>query len=110
MTRREWLWKNPPPKVAGTLHQLLAELQAQTPRTPEITARIAALEKEIAGCARCPLHKGDLQRHNNRPEDLFVCANGPHFYLWTKVGAIAAFAIQDMSKPIPGLDEKMDWI
>jgi hypothetical protein len=110
MTRREWLHRNPPPKAAGTLRDLLSKLQSEQPRTTQISGRIAEVEKELANCARCPQHQGDLVRHNNRPEDLFVCPVGPHFYLWTKVGAIAAFAIQDMSKPIPGLDEKMTWL
>jgi hypothetical protein len=109
MTRREWLQRNPPPKTATTLPQLLGELQAQA-RTPEITSRIAALEKEIANCAQCPTHRLPLQRHNNRPEDLFVCPTGPHFFLWTKVGPSAAFSGVKLSDPLPDLDKKLEWM
>lgn len=167
MTRREWLHKNPPPKAAASLRDLLARLdienaartqlegtkkqwephvpywnqQAATARaagdttalnhanvelqkvqgilagidkqlaaTAQVPARIAELQAELARTAKCPTHQTDLLRHKNRPDDLFLCEIGPHFFLWTKVGNAAQLSPTNLNKPIPGLDEKMEWI
>jgi len=170
MTRREWLHKNPPPKAAAALRQLLERLtaennqrtqlevarkqweshmpywnqQAATARqngdtyalnhanaelkkvndaiadidkqltaSKEVPTRIAELNAELARAAKCPSHNTDLLRHKNRPDDLFLCEIGPHFFLWTRGGAgpnaPAQLSPVDLSKPIPGLDESMDW-
>jgi len=29
-----------------------------------------------------------LYRHTNRPEDLYLCQQGPHFLLWTTTGGL----------------------
>jgi len=167
MTRREWLEKNPPPKAAGALRELLmqltvgndarqqletnkqtyaqhvvywnhqaararfaidtsklnhanalladiqakiAEIDKQLAATAGLAARIAELQRELAGTAKCPLHRTDLQRHVNRPDDLFICAIGPHFFLWTKYGEGGRLSKIDLNKPLPDLDGKMDWI
>lgn len=101
MTRREWLKRNPPPREASGLRNLIA--QTNDP------ARQRELNAELGRAAKCPQHtSSDLVRHQNRPEDLYVCANGPHFVLWTKVGTMAAFVAADLSKELPGLDSKME--
>lgn len=110
MTRREWLKLNPPPKAAGALRTLLDDLQKTQPRTAEVSGRITALQTELGSCARCPTHNVDLVRHGNRPEDMFLCPTGPHFFLWTKNGAGAALIPLDLSKPIPDIDGKIDWM
>jgi len=171
MTRREWLHKNPPPKAAGSLRDLLAqlttenaarqqlesnkaawaqhvsywnqqavsarnagdtvslnhantesqkataaiaEIDKQLTASADVPTRIANLEAELKRAARCPQHSADLLRHKNRPDDLFLCPSGPHFFLWTKVGsgekAAAQLAPVDLAKSLPGLDEKMEWI
>jgi len=170
MTRREWLHKNPPPKAAAALRQLLERLTAENnqrtqletakkgwePHVPywnqqaaaaraaqdtaalnhanaelkkvndtiadidkrlaaskDVPARITELNAELARAAKCPTHQTDLLRHKNRPDDLFLCEIGPHFFLWTKGGAgpnaPAQLSPVDLSKPTPGLDETMDW-
>ena len=105
MTRREWLSKNPPPKEAGPLRKLIDEL---APKGPAATQRISELNAEIAKCARCKAHQTDLVRHINRPQDLFLCPIGPHFFLWTKEGASAKLVPIDLAKSLPGLEEQMD--
>ena len=101
MTRREWLKANPPPQEAAATRELLA--QTQDP------ARRKQLEQELTNIAQCPTHKLDLQRHRNRPEDLFVCPTGPHFLLWTKNGNAPGFAPCDLTKPLPDLDKEIGW-
>ena len=167
MTRREWLHKNPPPKAAGALRELLAQLDQENAARQQLESnkaaygqhvlywnqqatnaraagdtitlnhanaqlkdvqakiaeidtqltsmsglptRIAELQKELAKTAKCPTHQTDLLRHKNRPDDLFLCPAGPHFFLWTKVGATAQLSPVDLNKPIPGIDEKMEWL
>jgi hypothetical protein len=102
MTRREWLKQNPPPREPAATRELLAQTTD--------AARKTQLAAELDKSAKCPQHSSDLQRHRNRMEDLFVCGNGPHYLLWTKVGAISAFAKADLTKPLPDLDAEMSWI
>jgi len=84
MTRREWLQKNPPPQPAGPLIDRARELEAQGKALEAGTLRGQA----SAATAKCALHPNTpLYRHQNRQEDLFVCQQGPHFLLWTLVGA-----------------------
>jgi len=167
MTRREWLHKNPPPKAAGSLRDLLerlteeekqraqlatakqqwqphipywnqeaaaaraandtvklnhanaelqkvqgiiADIDKQLAVSSQLPIRIADLQTELNRSAKCPQHHLDLVRHKNRPDDLFLCEVGPHFFLWTKVGSAAQLAPVDLAKSLPGLDEKMEWI
>lgn len=167
MRRREWLQKNPPPKVAATLRELLeqltaekatrerletnkaaygqhvaywsqqqgnannlgdmatvnyaknqlkdaqdkiAEIDKQLAATAQLPGRIAELQKELSRTAKCPTHQTDLLRHKNRPDDLFLCHVGPHFFLWTKVGTAAQLSPIDINKPLPEIDGEMDWI
>jgi hypothetical protein len=167
MTRREWLHKNPPPKAAGSLRELLAQLTAETNQRAQfennkaayaqhvaywnqqastaraagdavtlnhanaqlkdvqekiaeidrqlaasagLLARITELQAELNRAARCSTHNTDLLRHKNRPDDLFFCPAGPHFFLWTKVGTGAQLSPVDLTNTLPGLDEKMEWI
>lgn len=100
MTRREWLKRNPPPREARGLRDLIAQTAD--------AARLRDLNAELGRAAKCPQHNADLVRHGNRPEDLYVCSNGPHFFLWTRVGRIAAFVAADLSKELPGLDSNME--
>lgn len=100
MTRREWLQRNPPPREATALRSVIAQTTD--------AARLRDLNAELGRAAKCPQHKADLVRHGNRPEDLYVCASGPHFFLWTRVGSMAAFVAADLSKELPGLDSKME--
>ena len=165
MTRREWLAKNPPPKAAGTLRDLLerltqeqqtrglleanratfqqhvnywtqeiqsarqandtakltsataqlqdfqnkiTEIDRQLTVTATLSQRIAELKNELAKAARCPSHQTDLVRHKNRPDDLFLCEVGPHFFLWSREGNAARLVPVDLSKSLPGIDEQMD--
>jgi hypothetical protein len=167
VTRREWLQKNPPPKAAGALRQLLedltqenaartqleynrgtyqqavtfwtqegergraagdsvkmnhaqsqlaeaqnkiAEADKQLAATAQLGTRIAELTAELGRAARCPMHGADLVRHKNRPEDMFLCPTGPHFFLWTKNGAGAALAPVDLKNTLPDIDGAMEWI
>jgi len=88
----------------------IAELDRQLAATADLAARISALQTELAGAAKCPVHQTDLLRHKNRPDDLFLCEVGPHFFLWTKYGDGARLSKVDINKPMPNLDGKMDWI
>lgn len=167
MTRREWLQKNPPPKVGAYIRELLEQAvqenntralleankvtfgehikywtqQAQNARatadtitlnhantqlaevekkiqeiekqlavTANVSTRVAQLKQELNLAARCPTHQTDLLRHKNRPDDLFLCEIGPHFFLWTKVGTAAQLSPVDLAKPMPGLDDTMEWL
>lgn len=88
----------------------LTDSDTQLAATAHLPARIAELTAELSRAARCPTHNKDLNRHRNRPEDLFLCEVGPHFFLWTKNGAGAALVACDLAKPIPDLDGKLEWI
>jgi hypothetical protein len=92
----------------------IADIDKQLAASAELPARIAELKAELKRAATCPTHQRDLLRHKNRPDDLFLCDIGPHFFLWTKVGSGAKGVAQlmpvDINKPMPGLDETMEWI
>jgi hypothetical protein len=103
MTRREWLQKNPPPQPAGPLLDRAAELEAQGKATEAATIRGQA----SAAPARCPLHpSAPLYRHQNRQEDLYVCKQGPHFLMWTPVGARAQL-VPLTKLDLPDIDAEM---
>jgi chromosome segregation ATPase len=167
VTRREWLQKNPPPRAAAQLRNLLAQLQEQNAirtalstrrgslqqgishwqnqaynarasqdtasltyanaqtsaaqreleeidkhlKTSEnVPAEITRINTELGNAARCATHKTDLQRHKNRPDDLFVCEVGPHYFLWTAPSGhgAGAFVAWDISRPFPDLDKPME--
>ena len=86
------------------------DVDKQLAATAQLSTRIADLKTELARAACCPTHKTDLVRHKNRPEDMFLCPTGPHFFLWTKTGAGAALVPWEMSKPLPDIDSPMEWI
>ena len=88
----------------------ITEVDKQLAATAQLGTRIADLKTELARAACCPTHKTDLVRHKNRPEDMFLCPTGPHFFLWTKNGAGAALVPWEMSKPLPDIDSPMEWI
>jgi len=107
MTRREWLQKNPPPQSGGELHDRADALLAQG-KTQE--TEVLRVQANAPGNAKCALHPGArLYRHQNRQEDLFVCQQGPHFLLWTLVGArpqlvpLAKLELPDLDGPMPGM-------
>jgi hypothetical protein len=106
MTRREWLTKNPPPKPAGLLLERADQLEAT--ENAENKAAAARLRLEAQGAAKCPQHPTlPLYRHKNRPEDVFLCPNGPHFFLWTfDAGRAALVALTDF-KNLPDIDATM---
>jgi hypothetical protein len=97
-------------KVQG----ILAEIDKLLSASAGLPSRIAELQAELGRAAKCTIHQTDLLRHKNRPDDLFFCEIGPHFFLWTKAGANAdakpALSPVDLSKSLPGLDEKMEWL
>lgn len=88
----------------------ITAIDTQLRALANLPARIVALTSEIATGAKCPTHKLDLERHRNRPEDLFVCNTGPHYLLWTKNGTAGGFADIDIKKPLPDLDAALDWL
>ena len=105
MTRREWLKKNPPPKAAGPLLDRAEELE-KTNRADDGEAA-KRFREEAKAAQHCPKHTSvPLHRHKNRPEDLFLCPNGPHFLLWTTFNGKAAFVPAVLSD-LPDLDAKM---
>lgn len=167
MTRREWLLKNPPPRAAKQLRELLeklvqenntrgllesnkvtfghhiqywqqtastaraasdvaslnhanaqianfqqklVEIDKQLLATAGLSAQISTLKEELVRAATCPVHKTDLVRHAYRPEDLFTCEIGPHFFIWTREGAAAKLCAVDITKTLPAIDEKLDWL
>jgi hypothetical protein len=105
MTRREWLKKNPPPKAAGPLLDRAEQLE-KTGNADDAKAA-AQFREEAKTAKRCPQHSQvPLHRHKNRPEDLFLCSNGPHFLLWTLFNGKAAFVPAVLSD-LPDLDAQM---
>jgi hypothetical protein len=105
MTRREWLRKNPPPKVAGPLLDRAEELE-KTGSADDAKAA-ARFREEAKTATSCPKHTTvPLHRHKNRPEDLFLCSNGPHFLLWTQFNGKAAFLPVSLAE-LPDLDAQM---
>jgi hypothetical protein len=103
MTRREWLAKNPPPQPAGPLLDRAAELEQQGKAAEASTMRLQAQ----AATGKCAVHPAlPLHRHKNRPEDLFVCEQGPHFLFWTQVSGRAQF-VPLVKLELPDLDGEM---
>jgi hypothetical protein len=88
----------------------IKDIDAALAETAQVPARISELEADLARAAKCPQHGKDLLRHKNRPDDLFLCDIGPHFYLWTKVGTSPEFTPVDLKKPLPDIDGEMEWI
>lgn len=91
----------------------ISDADKQLAASADVPKRIADLQRELTGAARCPTHQKDLHRHKNRPEDLFLCDVGPHFFLWTKASInnpAGALVPWEMSTAIPDLDTAMEWI
>ena len=87
----------------------IADIDRQLAGSAEVPARLAELQAELNRAAKCPQHSKDLLRHKNRPDDLFICEIGPHFFLWTKIGAAPGLSPVDITKPLPDLDKDMEW-
>lgn len=87
----------------------IADIDRQLAGSADVPARIAELQAELNRAAKCPQHSKDLLRHKNRPDDLFLCEFGPHFFLWTKIGQAPGLSPVDITKPLPDLDKEMDW-
>lgn len=103
MTRREWLRLNPPPQPAGPLLDRAAELDQQGQAAEASKMRLQA----AAAPAKCALHPTlPLHRHKNRPEDLYICQQGPHFLFWTQVGGRAQL-VPLTKLEIPEIDGEM---
>jgi hypothetical protein len=78
----------------------IAYIDGQLPKTENVGKRIQETEKEIRDAVCCPTHSTDLVRHINRPEDMFTCSLGPHFFLWTIVNdRPALFPLGSMIAP-----------
>lgn len=88
---------------AAVLTRDLATIRA---RKADTTKNIALLNAEIARAVKCPVHQTGLHYHRNRPEDLYICENGPHFLFWTLQGGKAQL-IQVPTLMLPGLDWPM---
>lgn len=74
--------------------------------TGDVPTRIQQLQEELKRAARCPVHRTDLYRNLNRPEDMFTCENGPHQLFWTRVnGSPGLIALETLA--LPGLDYAM---
>jgi hypothetical protein len=103
MTRREWLQKNPPPQPAGPLLERASQLESEGH-----AAEAATLRQQAANApGKCPQHPAAiLHRHKNRPEDLFLCEQGPHFLLWTFSAGRAQF-VPLAKLEVPELDATM---
>jgi len=85
---------------------LTRDLAAVRARKADTTKNIAQLSAEIARAVKCPVHQIGLHYHRNRPEDLYICENGPHFLFWTLQGGRAQL-IQVPTLLLPGLDWPM---
>ena len=88
----------------------ITEIDRVLADSAQVPARISELEAELSRAAKCPQHQKDLLRHKNRPDDLFLCEIGPHFYLWTKVGNSRQFSPVDLKRPLPDIDGEMEWV
>jgi hypothetical protein len=86
--------------------KLQADLTAARTRQASTSANITQLTAEIARAVKCPIHQLGLHFHRNRPEDLYVCENGPHFLFWTRVGGKAQLS-PVATLMLPGLDYPM---
>jgi hypothetical protein len=88
---------------AATLNKDLATARA---RQAETSTNITQLNAEILRAIKCPVHQTGLHYHRNRPEDLFICENGPHFLFWTmQSGKTALIPVPTLM--LPGLDWPM---
>jgi hypothetical protein len=92
----------------------LREIEKDLAATAQLPTHIAEIQAELSRAAKCPVHQTDLLRHKNRPDDLFLCEVGPHFFLWTKVGAGPSAGAQlspvDINRPMPDIDGEMEWM
>ena len=88
---------------AAALNKDLAAIRG---RQQETAKNIAQLQTEIARAVKCPQHNIGLHFHRNRPEDLYICENGPHFLFWTLSGGKAQL-IAVPTLMLPGLDFPM---
>jgi hypothetical protein len=86
--------------------KLNADLVAARSRQASTSATITQLTAEISRAVKCPIHGLGLHFHRNRPEDLYVCENGPHFLFWTLQGSKAQL-IPVPTLMLPGLDYPM---
>jgi len=86
--------------------KLQADLTAARSRQATTSLNITQLTAEIAKAVKCPIHGLGLHFHRNRPEDLYVCENGPHFLFWTRVGEKAQLS-PVATLMLPGLDYPM---
>jgi hypothetical protein len=86
--------------------KLQADLAAARQRQAATSLNVTQLTAEIAKAVKCPVHGIGLHFHRNRPEDLYVCENGPHFLFWTRVGGKAQLA-PVATLMLPGLDYPM---
>lgn len=86
--------------------KLNADLTSARSRQTATSATITQLTAEIARAIKCPVHQLGLHYHRNRPEDLFICENGPHFLFWTLQGGKAQL-ITVPTLMLPGLDYPM---
>jgi hypothetical protein len=86
--------------------KLNADLVAARSRQATTSLNITQLTSEIAKAVKCPVHGIGLHFHRNRPEDLYVCENGPHFLFWTRVDGKPQL-VQVPTLMLPGLDYPM---
>lgn len=90
------------------ISQVQAEVTKLQTKQAESRKLIAQLNSELARAAKCPTHQLDLHHHRNRPEDLYLCENGPHWLIWTPKpgdpGMAGVLESVDMAKPLPDLD------
>jgi hypothetical protein len=84
----------------------IGEADKQLAGTNDVPGRILQLQEELKKAARCPVHRTDLYRNLNRPEDMFTCEVGPHHLFWARVnGAPALLPLESLN--LPGLDYAM---
>lgn len=88
---------------AAALNKQIAEIKARQDATAK---NIAQLKTEIAAAVKCPVHQLGLHFHRNRPEDLYICENGPHFLFWTHLGGKPQL-VAVPTLMLPGLDFPM---
>lgn len=89
---------------AAKLNQDLAAARARQAAT---SLNVSQLTADIAKAVKCPVHPSiGLHYHRNRPEDLYICENGPHFLFWTLVGGKAQLIVVP-TLMLPGLDYPM---
>lgn len=86
--------------------KLNADLTAARGRQANHSTNVTQLTAEIAKAIKCPIHQTGLHYHRNRPEDLYICENGPHFLFWTLVGGKAQLTPVP-TLMLPGLDYPM---